>query len=296
MNVQFWGVRGSIAAPGPDTAAVGGNTSCVEVRCGPTRILLDAGTGLRRQGDALLAERKQNGGRGVELTLLLSHFHWDHIQGLPFFAPIYMPGTKLTVVGGTNGVMSLRETLAHQMTAPVFPVRLDELPAEIATREVRSGEGFAIGEAIVRVAKLNHPGGVYAYRITHGGRSIVFATDTEHYSCVDPALCELAGGADLLIYDAQYTPDEYAGLRGPSKVGWGHSTYVAGVELAKAAGVGQLLLFHHDPRRTDAEVLGIERWTQALFPASAAAREGMCIVLSPSSSRSDTPHAHTQSL
>jgi len=282
MEIRFWGVRGSIASPGPETATVGGNTSCVEVRIGAERIILDAGTGLRRLGDAMLRE-----GGPARATLLLSHFHWDHIQGLPFFAPVYMRTTKLNIVGGMNGLMSVRETLAHQMTAPVFPVRLDELSAEIATREVRHGEGLAIGEAMVRVAKLNHPGGVHAYRISHGGRSVVYATDTEHYSCVDPALLQLAAGADILIYDAQYTPEEYGGDAGPSKAGWGHSTYAAGAELAKAAGVGQLVLFHHDPRRSDAQVAAIETCGRALFPATVAAREGMHIVLSPVSSRGE---------
>jgi phosphoribosyl 1,2-cyclic phosphodiesterase len=289
MHLEFWGVRGSIASPGGNTAAVGGNKSCVEVKCGGTRIVLDAGTGLRALGDTMVAEARRTGSQGMELTLLLSHFHWDHIQGLPFFVPAYMPTTKINVVGGTNGLLSLRDTLAHQMTAPVFPVRLDELSAEIATREVRSGEGFAVGDVIVRVAKLNHPGGVHAYRITHGGRSIVYATDTEHYACVDPALVQLAAGADILIYDAQFTPEEYSGQTGPSKVGWGHSTYAAGAELAKAAGVSQLVLFHHDPRRSDAQVASIEDCGRALFPATVAAREGMRIVLAPASARTDSP-------
>jgi phosphoribosyl 1,2-cyclic phosphodiesterase len=236
-----------------------------------------------------MADARKGGGQaqGMELTLLLSHFHWDHIQGLPFFVPAYLRTTKLNIVGGANGLMSLRETLAHQMTAPVFPVRLDELSAEISAREVRSGEGFVVGEAIVRVAKLNHPGGVMAYRITHGGRSVVYATDTEHYACVDPGLLQLAAGADVLIYDAQYTPEEYGGTAGPSKAGWGHSTYAAGAELAAAAGVGQLVLFHHDPRRTDAQVTSIEDCARSLFPAATAARERMRITLAPASTRSD---------
>jgi phosphoribosyl 1,2-cyclic phosphodiesterase len=269
MHIKFWGVRGSIASPGPDTAAVGGNTSCVEVRCGSTLLVLDAGTGVRKLGDKLLGEG------AVEATILLSHLHWDHIQGLPFFVPAYVPSSRLQVVGTAHGVMALREALAHQMTAPVFPVRLDELGAQIRLREVKNGESFDVGEARVRVAKLNHPGGVHAYRIEHEGKSVVYATDTEHYACVDPTLRALAEGADILIYDAQYTPEEYRGDHGRSKVGWGHSTYVAGAELARAAGVGRLVLFHHDPQRTDAGVLDIERRASDLFAPSVAAREGM---------------------
>jgi phosphoribosyl 1,2-cyclic phosphodiesterase len=284
MKVEFWGVRGSIASPGTETAGVGGNTSCVEVVCGKTRIALDAGTGIRRLGDALL-KQTQPGEPGVELHLLLSHFHWDHIQGLPFFVPAYLPSTKLSVVGGANGALSLREILAHQMQAPVFPVRLDELRANLSFREVRPGDSFEVGEAVVRVAKLNHPGGVHAYRITHEGKSVVYATDTEHYACVDPALVALADGADLLIYDAQYTPEEYDGKQGASKVGWGHSTFAAAAAVAGAAKVHKLVLFHHDPRRTDAEVVAIEERTRLLFPESVAAREGMCFTLAPDKTR-----------
>ena len=224
MQIEFWGVRGSIASPGPDTAAIGGNTSCVALCCGGSNIILDAGTGLRGLGDSRLTELR---GAPLEATLLLSHFHWDHIQGLPFFVPAYLPSTRLTIMGAGNGVMSLEETLVHQMSAPVFPVRLDELRAELTLREIRAGEPFAAGEATVRAAKLNHPGGVHAFRVEHGGRSVVYATDTEHYECLDPALVALAQGADVLIYDAQYTPEEYRGEIGPSKVGWGHSTFAA---------------------------------------------------------------------
>lgn len=274
MHIKFWGVRGSIASPGPETAAVGGNTSCVEVRCGASRIILDAGTGLRKLGDAMMME-----GKAIDATLLLSHLHWDHIQGIPFFVPAYIPTTKLSVVSGHNGVMSLGDVLAHQMTAPVFPVRLDELGANFSMKEVRAGEKLMVGDAQVRVAKLNHPGGSYAYRIDYNGRSVVYATDTEHYACVDPMLRSLCEGADVMIYDSQYTPEEYRGDTGRSKVGWGHSTFVAGAELARASGVGRYVMFHHDPQRSDAAVFELERKTRELFSSTVAAREGMEIAL-----------------
>ena len=274
FEVRFWGVRGSIASPGADTASVGGNTSSVEVRCGDTRILLDAGTGLRKLGDSLLLE-----GKPVEATLLLSHFHWDHIQGLPFFVPAYVPTTKLDIVGG-NVRTSLREALVHQMSDPVFPVRFDELGAKIRTRDVRAQDLFEIGDAKVKVGKGNHPGGVLAYRIELGGKSIVYATDTEHFACVDPDLRALAREADILIYDAQYTPEEYAGKMGRSRVGWGHSTYVAACELAREANVGKLVLYHHDPQRTDAGVLEIEERSRLIYPSTVAAREGLVLSLS----------------
>lgn len=273
FSIRFWGVRGSIAAPGPETAAVGGNTSCVEVTCGASRFILDSGTGIRALGDALMKQGP------VEATLLLSHHHWDHIQGLPFFTPIYLPTTKLTVVGPQTDRLSNIDVLEHQMSSPVFPVRLEELPCALETREVMAGDTLDVGGARIRVAKANHPGGSLAYRIDYAGRSVVYATDTEHYSCVDPALRALALGADVLIYDSQYTPAEYRGECGPSKVGWGHSTYEDGAKLAHAADVGQYVLFHHDPRRNDEQVAHVERLAQSLFAGSVAAREGMVIEL-----------------
>jgi phosphoribosyl 1,2-cyclic phosphodiesterase len=277
MQIEFWGVRGSIASPGPETAWVGGNTSCVEVRCGDVRLVLDAGTGLRALGDALIAESARTE-RPIDVTLFLSHLHWDHIQGIPFFAPAYVPTTRLAVYGAPNGIMPLRETLGVQMAAPVFPVRLDDLAARIDLRELHAGDALALGGpdagVTVRAATLNHPGGVHAYRIEHGGRSVVYATDTEHGAGVDPQLLALARGADVLVYDAQYTEEEYV-----RRVGWGHSTYVHGCELAHAAGIGQLVLFHHDPSRTDAEVAALEARARGKFAASVAARERMVLDL-----------------
>jgi phosphoribosyl 1,2-cyclic phosphodiesterase len=271
-QLRFWGVRGSIASPGAETAIVGGNTSCVELQCGDSTLIFDAGTGIRKLGDFLLRE-----GRDRDLTLLLSHLHWDHIQGLPFFVPAYLPSTRLEILGATWSDVPVSRVLEHQMTAPVFPVRLDELPASITSREMRNGESVQIGPAVVRARKLNHPGGVLGFRIEVGGRTVVYATDTEHYACLDPALVGLASGADVLIYDAQYTPEEYRGEAGPSKVGWGHSTWEAACQVAQAAGVGALYLSHHDPRRTDADVDEIERRARALFDRTWAAREGSCV-------------------
>ncbi|MCC6215689.1 MAG: MBL fold metallo-hydrolase [Polyangiaceae bacterium] len=269
IEVQFWGVRGSIASPGPATAGVGGNTSTVEVRCGDRSLVLDAGTGLRALGDRLMAEGRR------DVALLLSHTHWDHIQGLPFFVPLYVPGSRLEIWGPRFGERALADVLARQMESPVFPVRLDETGAGRELHELRGGETFALGDVTVRTAKLHHPGGVLAYRIEHGGRAIVYATDTEHWACLDPSLVALARDADLLVYDAQYTEDEYRGAAGPSRVGWGHSTWEQGVKVADAARVGQLALFHHDPRRDDAAVAELERLAAARRPGTVAAREGM---------------------
>ncbi|MEP6866444.1 MAG: MBL fold metallo-hydrolase, partial [Deltaproteobacteria bacterium] len=156
--------------------------------------------------------------------------------------------------------------------APFFPVDFEDLGGTVTTRELRANDQFVIGDITVTMARLNHPDPVYGYRLEHAGQSIVYATDTEHFACVDPTLKKLASGADILIYDAQYTPEEY-----PAKVGWGHSTWAAGVELARAAAVPQLVLFHHDPGRSDAALAALEADAQAVLPGTVAAREGMIL-------------------
>jgi phosphoribosyl 1,2-cyclic phosphodiesterase len=263
MTVRFLGVRGSIATPG---MAAGGNTACVEVVAGDTRIILDAGTGLRALGN----ERMASGIR--HSTILLSHLHWDHVAGLQFFTPVYVPGHRVEIASGPNGVMSHDAAIRSLFKAPFFPVEFDDLGGTVITRELRANDRFTIGDITVTMARLNHPDPVYGYRLDCGDQSIVYATDTEHFACVDPTLKKLAAGADILIYDAQYTPEEY-----PSKVGWGHSTWEAGAELARAAGVPQLVLFHHDPMRTDAQLDVLEAAARAALPGTVAAREGLVL-------------------
>lgn len=265
LTVRFFGVRGSIATPGADTMA-GGNTACLEVRAGDTRIVLDAGTGLRSLG----AERMATGIRHT--TLLLSHLHWDHLAGLPFFTPMYVPGHRVDIASGPCGVMPLAQAMREVFRAPFFPIDYTELGATITVRELRGDDRFTVGDIEVTMARLNHPDPVYGFRLEHAGQSIVYATDTEHFACVDPTLKKLASGADILIYDAQYTPDEY-----PAKVGWGHSTWQAGVELARAAAVPQLVLFHHDPNRNDVQLAALEADARAALPGTVAAREGMTL-------------------
>ena len=265
LTVRFLGVRGSIATPGNEFSA-GGNTSCVEIVAGETRIIIDAGTGLRTLG----TERMANGPR--HSTILLSHLHWDHTCGLPFFTPIYVPGHRVEIASGPNGVLPHDEAIRALFRAPFFPVGFDDLGGSVSTRELRANDRFTIGDITVTMAKLNHPDPVYGFRLEHAGQSIVYATDTEHFACVDPTLKKLAAGADILIYDAQYTPEEY-----PAKVGWGHSTWLAGAELARAAGVPQLVLFHHDPSRTDPQLAALEAEARAHLPGTIAAREGMVL-------------------
>jgi phosphoribosyl 1,2-cyclic phosphodiesterase len=278
MRITFWGVRGSIPSPGPDTVGIGGNTSCVEVRAGKLLLIFDGGTGLRLLGKKLLKEMP------ITAHLFFSHVHWDHIQGFPFFDPAFVAGNVINLYGGNNVSRTLEETLAGQMDHPNFPVHLSDMGAKMNFHDVHeqrpveldSGDGL---KAVVSAAHGNHPNGVWAYRVDHGSKSVVYATDTEHYAVVDARLVKLAKGADVLVYDSQYTPEEYAGTSGNGgpKIGWGHSTYEEAAKLANAAGVKKLVLYHHDPTQNDAAVLDKERRARTHFGACEAAREGLVI-------------------
>ena len=270
--VRFWGVRGSIPVPGPATAQFGGNTSCIEIRAGSEIIIIDGGSGLRVLGNALMDELP------MVARMFFTHFHWDHIQGFPFFGPAFVKGNRLDLFGSTKLSGTLAETLAGQMNFPNFPVSLHEMAAQIKFHDLREGEAVACGDAVITNARLNHPGGVFGYRVDFGGHSVVVATDTEHYSCLDGKLVELADGADVLIYDSMYTPDEYVGAAGTqARTGWGHSTWEEGVKVAVAARARRLVLFHHDPDHDDATVRRIEQAAKHAFPNAVAAAEGMTI-------------------
>lgn len=276
MEITFWGVRGSIAVSGAGFARTGGNTTCVEVAHGRDRVIIDAGTGLRALGEKLLAESRVMG-RRIQATMLFTHLHWDHIQGFPFFAPAYRPDTELELFGPSE---ELREVFAKQMQAPTFPVPLEAMASSQRYRAIGSGDQLARGPFDVSVRALTHPQGSLGYRIEAGGKSFCFATDVEHpEDGVDEALIELARDVDLLVYDAQYTVAEYEGHAGPSRKGWGHSTYVAAAEIARACGAKQLALFHHDPTHGDDVVEAIEHEARQLFGSTRAAREGQTIRL-----------------
>jgi phosphoribosyl 1,2-cyclic phosphodiesterase len=272
MKITFWGVRGSIPTPGPTTVQIGGNTSCVEVRAGKAIIIFDGGTGLRLLGRKLLKEMP------ITAHMFFSHVHWDHIQGFPFFEPAFVAGNVFHLYGGNNVSRTLEETLAGQMDHPNFPVHLSAMGAKMTFRDLAEGEAVEIddgegGKARVTNAAGNHPQGVYAFRVDHRGKAIVFATDTEHYEGrIDEKLLKLSHKADVLIYDSQYTPEEYG-----AKKGWGHSTFEEGIRLAKAAGVARYVLFHHDPGQADAAVLDKEKRAAALFPNVVTAQEGLVI-------------------
>jgi phosphoribosyl 1,2-cyclic phosphodiesterase len=276
IEVRFWGVRGSIPTPGPATAEIGGNTSCVEVRAGGLLLVFDGGTGLRALGNSLLKSMP------IEAWIFFSHVHWDHIQGFPFFTPAFVKGNTIHLYGGHKVSGTLEETLAGQMENPSFPVHLTDMGAKMNFHDLFEGEVVELptkqgGSVKISNTRGNHPNGVYAYRVDHDGHSVMYATDTEHYAIVDPKLKKLAQGVDILIYDSQYTPEEYAGQNGMPKTGWGHSTYEAAVDLAKAAGVKQLVLYHHDPGQDDAAVREKEKRAKVLFPNAVAAYEGLTL-------------------
>lgn len=273
MRVKFWGVRGSIPSAEPSRAAVGGNTACLEVRCGDELLILDAGTGLRGLGGELM-----RAGGAPRATLLLSHLHWDHIQGFPFFVPAFVPGARIDVLGpapdGLGG--GVRAALDAQMRPPFFPVTLAAMRAELGFRTVGEAEELEVGSIRIRSAAAHHPNGCLAYRIEAGGAVLTYATDTEHEAGGPPdaGLVRLAEGADLVVYDAQYTPEEHRTRRG-----WGHSTAEEGVRLVREAGATRLALFHHDPAHDDAAVAQIEAGARRALPGAFAAREGMVLEL-----------------
>lgn len=273
MRVHFWGVRGGIPTPEADKIQFGGNTSCISIELDDGHwIILDAGTGIRLLGNQLVG-RYPNG--GLEAHILLSHLHWDHIQGIPFFKPLFHPGNRFHFLGHRPQGTSLREQLEGQQDFSYFPVDMTYMQAEKRFREVANMD-FNIGGAQIRSRMLNHPGGCLGYRIQVGEASIVYATDNEHTgSGPEDAILELAEGADILVYDSNYTPQEYEAGR----TGWGHSTWLQAVVNARAAGVHQLILYHHDQDHDDRIMLEIETATREEFPNSMAAREGMSIVL-----------------
>lgn len=262
-RVKFWGVRGSIPSPGPDTVHFGGNTSCIEIRAGGEIIILDAGTGLRGLGRELTDEF---GDQPFNLTLLLTHTHWDHIQGLPFFRPVYQPQCRLRILGYEGARKSLVNVLSSQMESPYFPVLFDELPGNIQIEELKDLE-FQVGGLAVKAWFANHPGICMGYRIFTDEGSVAYFPDNEPHSRAhkhlpgqssdtrayaeeqEQRMVEFIRGADVLILDSQYDLEEYQ-----SHIGWGHGCVDFTVSLAIRAEVKKLFLFHHDPDHDDDKI------------------------------------------
>lgn len=291
LTVRFWGVRGSHPVPGQSTLKYGGNTSCVEIRAKDHILILDAGTGIINLGKKLLEEF---GNSPLTISLLISHTHNDHLQGFPFFAPAYKPGCTLNIYGPKSFSQDMHQIITNTMEPQYSPVELEELSSEIHIHNLHENDLLALNgsslkpdlltpnqssdqnDVLIRVMRsYAHPKmGTFIFRVEVSGKSVVYATDTEGYVGGDSRLIRFAQNADLLIHDAQYEPEEYEDARFP-KQGYGHSTYEMAAQVAKAANVQHLVLFHHDPVHDDAQVAAMEAKTQKLFPNTTAGAEGL---------------------
>jgi phosphoribosyl 1,2-cyclic phosphodiesterase len=281
VDVTFFGTRGSCPCAGSNYGVFGGNTSCglVRTRAG-TPLILDLGTGLRMLGHSLLETRRAGSGP-IRASVLLSHLHFDHIFGLPFFGPLLMHGAVLDVYGPEQVGSSLDEAMGTLFRPPFFPVKLNELSGSITFHDIAEGE-FVIGDATVHARKVPHLGDTFGFRVEADGRSMAYIPDHQaprDQRDVPAAVLELCAGADLVVHDAQYTNEEFQ-----TKWHWGHSTADFAVRVAAEAGADRLLLFHHDPTRDDRGVAALERYAQGLDTAGslgevAAAREGTKIDL-----------------
>lgn len=267
FEVTFWGARGTLPAPGPQFARAGGNTNCTEVTCGDQVIVFDAGTGIRELGSRLAAERPQN-----PVHLLLTHAHYDHVEGVPFFAPFFMDGSKVDVYcGELDGSTGTMDTVLNLMRRPYFPVGPNVFTADVKYIDLKAHEEFELGQSIsVRTIPLNHPGGATGYRLDCDGKSFACITDTEHEAGItDPAIADFIRGVDAFIYDCSLTDEEF-----PDFTGYGHSTYEEGLRLQELAGAGSLIAFHHMPFRADDELDEIEKMLKRQNASNRVAREG----------------------
>jgi len=272
MQVRFWGVRGSTPTPQPENMRYGGNTPCVEVRRNGRLYVFDCGTGLRNLGKQWAQEFV---GSPIEAHIFISHFHWDHIQGIPFFVPLYDPQNRF-VFHSSNHAYGFREIIEGQMIEPYFPVDMSHMAARRSFRVLDEGRRQFDG-CWLETRWLNHPQGCLGFRLETPEGVLVYATDNEPGPAkFDATVRELARSADVLIYDAQYSPEEYATKRR----GWGHSHWREAVSVAHDSGARELILFHHDPDQTDSRLDALVRSAAKYHPNVRAAAEGMEICLS----------------
>ena len=281
MNIKFWGTRGSIPVPGKDTTIYGGNTTCLEITLESGRvIIIDAGTGIRPLGEQLIGDRAK-----VDIHLLITHIHWDHVWGFPFFDPVYEPTSRITIDGFPTCMKGLKATFDNRMGDGFFPIKFDDLKAEIRYLDTLNHGALKIDSVVIDSVPLQHPQGGFGFRFREGEKTLVFITDNElteeAWAGRHPNdFVEFCKDADMLIHDAQYTPEEREKRRG-----WGHSDYVAALNLALESHVKRFVLFHHDPSRKDPEVVSFKNHCEDLANkkkidiAIDAAKEGSQLTL-----------------
>jgi phosphoribosyl 1,2-cyclic phosphodiesterase len=273
MRVKFWGVRGSTPTPQSENLRYGGNTSCVEVRVGDQILIFDCGTGFRMLGQELVREFGQE---AFAAHVFVSHFHWDHIQGMPFFRPLYENPESRFYFHSSSRTRGIQQVMAEQMASPYFPVDLSQMRAKRSFCNIENGCLDMENGIKIKTAWLHHPQGCLGFRIETNEGVLVYATDNEPgEENFDKAVRKLAEGADILIYDAQYLPEEYAARRR----GWGHSHWREAVNVVMESGAKELILYHHDPEHTDAIVDKVVSDARSYYPNVRAASEGMEIKL-----------------
>jgi phosphoribosyl 1,2-cyclic phosphodiesterase len=274
VKLKFYGTRGSIPVCDAGFQQFGGDTTCLQITFTDTNriAIIDAGTGIRNLGKDLRAI----GHKQDQIVIAFTHFHWDHIQGFPFFAPAYDPSRKITLLtlGRGQTVTNLREIFEVQMQSQYFPVQLNHMGANFEFLQIADASKHFTAvnnvDTVVTALRHNHPGGAYSFRIERNGQVLVVSTDVEHEEQMDPQLVELARDADLLVHDAQFTAEELKNRRG-----WGHSSFDQAMQFAEMAGVKRLVLTHHDPEHDDEFLLRMEKLCQERFPNAVIAREGM---------------------
>jgi phosphoribosyl 1,2-cyclic phosphodiesterase len=270
FEAELWGVRGSIACPSPDYMTFGGNTSCVELRLGEERLILDAGTGLRNLGNHYMRSDVRRA------RLLLTHTHWDHINGFPFFKPGFQADRVFEIMSGHLESGTVRDVLAGQMAQATFPVPLEAMRARLVFEDFVAGDAFTLpGGISIRTAPLRHPNRATGYRIEYAGKALCYVTDTEHtVGTPDQNVLGLIEGADVVLYDSTYTDEEF-----PERLTWGHSTWQEGIRLCRIAGAKTIVLFHHDPDHDDLFLQRVADEARATWDRAVVARERMSLVL-----------------
>jgi len=272
MRVKFWGVRGSTPTPQAENLRYGGNTSCVEIRIADHLYVFDCGTGFRNLGKHLL---KEFASKPIYAHVFLSHFHWDHIQGIPFFGPLYSSPDNYFFFHSSSRTRGLQRAIEEQMSDPYFPVDMSEMAAHRNFYDIEE-DRIAFDDCVVQSMWLNHPQGCLGFRVETNDKVVVYATDNEPgHPVFDRNVRQLAEGADILIYDAQYLPEEYEA----KKRGWGHSHWREAVNIVMESGAKELILFHHDPDHDDRVVDDVVQKAREHYPKVRAASEGMEIEL-----------------